>query len=114
MSLVAAVILQSSLFGLIHGNVLQGLYTFVLGIITALVCIWSRSIMSAISIHIFFNLSGTIIAPMVFYYSQQYIALYMILGALIVSICLFLLYKKRDISKSYELEMAEISKGEFI
>lgn len=114
MNLIVAVILQSFLFGLIHGNVLQGLYTFALGIITALVCIWSKSIMSAIAIHIFFNLSGTIIEPLVLYYTPQYTVLYMILGAMIVSVCLLILYKKRDISNSYELEMAEISKGQYI
>lgn len=114
MNIAAAVILQAFLFGLIHGNILQGIYAFTLGVITALVVVWSKSIMSSITVHVFFNISGTLFAPMVIHYTSQYTALYMIVGTVITAICLLLLYKLRVKSEESNVLIAENSEFENI
>ena len=56
MKTVYAIILQAFLFGVIHMNVLQGLYAFALGIVFGLVYIWVKSIWAPIALHLTFNL----------------------------------------------------------
>jgi len=51
-----AVILQAFLFGVIHMNILQGMYAFALGIVFGLVYIWVKSIWAPIALHLVFNL----------------------------------------------------------
>lgn len=55
MNLHAAVILQAFIFGLIHLDLIQGAYAFVLGIIIGYIYHWYDSIWFACAIHIAFN-----------------------------------------------------------
>ncbi|KPU27565.1 hypothetical protein TR13x_03230 [Caloranaerobacter sp. TR13] len=57
----AAIIIQAILFGLTHFNLIQGLYTFVLGIILALTYHWVKSIWAPIIIHITFNSANYVV-----------------------------------------------------
>ncbi len=49
---------QALLFGIVHLNVIQGAYAFVLGLLMGLSFLWSRSLLLPISIHMGMNLSG--------------------------------------------------------
>ena len=55
----AANIFQAVLFGVFHGNWLQGCYAFALGLILGYVCERGGSIYHAILFHFLFNLMGT-------------------------------------------------------
>lgn len=53
-----AVFIQALIFGIMHGNLLQGMYAFALGIILALVCTWTKSLWGSTIVHALFNLSN--------------------------------------------------------
>lgn len=62
-NIVFAVIVQALVFGLAHGNVVQGIYTFLLGIALALMYMYSNSLVGSIILHMIFNLFGILIIP---------------------------------------------------
>ncbi|MCU6762560.1 CAAX amino terminal protease self-immunity [uncultured Roseburia sp.] len=53
-------ILQAALFGLMHMNVVQGIYSFFLGLILGWLCRTGRSIKYAVILHMLYNLLGSI------------------------------------------------------
>ncbi|EPZ58539.1 CAAX protease self-immunity family protein [[Clostridium] sordellii ATCC 9714] len=59
-NLIGAVIGQALVFGLVHGNIVQGIYTFILGIALALIYVYSESLVGSIIVHITFNLLGVL------------------------------------------------------
>lgn len=61
MPLIVANILQAALFGVMHFNIIQGLYAFALGLFLGMVCNKRRSIVVAIVLHFMFNLSGVLL-----------------------------------------------------
>ncbi|WP_195972674.1 CPBP family intramembrane glutamic endopeptidase [Clostridium thermobutyricum] len=58
-----AVLIQALVFGVVHLNLVQSIYTFILGIILAIIYIYSDSILGSITAHIIFNLLGLIVLP---------------------------------------------------
>ncbi len=58
----AANILQAILFGILHGNWLQGCYAGALGLLLGFVCEKGGSILYSILMHILFNFWGTVIS----------------------------------------------------
>ena len=50
---------QALLFGIFHGNIVQGIYAFVLGMFLGYVCEYGGSIWYSILFHFLFNLWGT-------------------------------------------------------
>ncbi len=62
-NIVFAVIAQALFFGLAHLNIVQGIYTFFLGIALALVYMYCESLVGSIILHITFNLCGVLIIP---------------------------------------------------
>lgn len=62
-NIVFAVIVQALVFGLAHGNVVQGIYTFLLGIALVLMYMYSNSLVGSIILHMIFNLFGVLIIP---------------------------------------------------
>ncbi|QUH24410.1 CPBP family intramembrane glutamic endopeptidase [Serpentinicella alkaliphila] len=56
-----AIFAQALIFGFVHGNTLQMVYTFFGGIILALSYIWIRSIWAPVLIHIFWNSTSVIL-----------------------------------------------------
>lgn len=60
-------IFQALLFGLFHGNLIQGAYTFVVGLFCGYVCYRGGSIYLAILYHFLFNLYGTFSLGIFFY-----------------------------------------------
>lgn len=59
MPVLAANIFQAALFGIFHGNVVQGVYAFVIGLFCGYVCLRGGSIYLSILFHMMFNLWGT-------------------------------------------------------
>lgn len=53
-----AAVLSSALFGLIHGNMIQGMYTFVLAVLAIWVFERTKSVLASILLHFGFNLIG--------------------------------------------------------
>ena len=62
MRLTGALILQAFIFGLIHGNILQGTYAFFLGLVIGVIYYLFDSIWYAIAIHLAFNGTSVIFA----------------------------------------------------
>lgn len=93
-NVVAAVIIQGLIFGVMHGNVIQGIYTVILGIILALIYIWTNSIYACIIGHITYNLLGTLVVPNMLI-NEKIIYLSMIIGIIIIGVCCNLIYKNR-------------------
>ena len=56
-----AVLVQALIFGIMHLNLVQGIYTFILGIVLALIYMYSDSILGNITVHIIFNLLMVIV-----------------------------------------------------
>ena len=54
-----AVVIIALLFGLAHGNLIQGTYAALAGIALGFMYLWSGSIFASILLHIFFNFFGT-------------------------------------------------------
>lgn len=59
---IGALILTSVLFGVAHGNIVQGIYSFLLGLILGFIRIRSGSLLNCIFMHISFNASNIIAA----------------------------------------------------
>lgn len=60
--LFLSVIITSILFAISHGSIVQGAYTFVLGVALAVVRIKSTSLWSSLALHISFNITGAVLA----------------------------------------------------
>jgi len=62
MKVLLAIFLQALLFGIIHLNILQGLYAFMIGIIFGLIYYWCRSIWLPVIMHALFNSISVILS----------------------------------------------------
>ncbi len=80
MPFFAANILQTLLFGVFHGNVIQGAYAFVVGLFCGYVCYQGGSIYLSILFHMLFNLWGTFV-PEFLSYSGSSIVIHLIIFA---------------------------------
>lgn len=87
-NIVCAVIGQALAFGFFHLNIVQGIYTFLLGIALALVYMYSESLIGSIILHIVFNLFGILIIPTLAASSpvMQYIVIIFGIVSLVISI----------------------------
>ena len=61
-SLISAVLIQSLLFGLYQGNLLQLLFSFIAGIVFSFVYVWTKSLLPGIAMHIGFRVIGFLLA----------------------------------------------------
>ena len=96
----AALILQAALFGVFHGNVIQGVYAFIVGILMGYIYEHGGSIFNNILYHVLFNVMGltTILSS---FMDERVIWVLFVLGAGVgFTACGLLLYsfgvKKRD------------------
>ncbi len=64
MSIKWAILIQAILFGLYHMQLVQGIYSFLMGILFGLVCVWLKSIWPAVILHLFNNLTSVILSKM--------------------------------------------------
>ncbi|WP_454052219.1 CPBP family intramembrane glutamic endopeptidase [Clostridium sp. Marseille-Q7071] len=63
LSLITSILIQGFIFAVMHGNIIQVIYTFPLAIMLALVYVWTNSIWASILLHVFFNFTGMVITP---------------------------------------------------
>ncbi|WP_139906151.1 CPBP family intramembrane glutamic endopeptidase [Clostridium thermarum] len=107
----ASIIISSLIFALFHGNILQEIYTFIMGVLLSLVYIWTRSIWSAITFQITYNFLGTMVVPVIIYYTESFIVGYLIIGGLLTAVITYLMYKR---SKYRNYEKQTIVEGSSI
>ncbi|UBL07655.1 CPBP family intramembrane glutamic endopeptidase [Clostridium perfringens] len=62
-NIIVTIVVQDLVLGVMHLNLVQGIYTFILGIVLALIYMYSESILGNITVHIIFNLLGILIVP---------------------------------------------------
>ena len=93
MSLLLAAIIQGILFGIYHMNILQSIYTAILGIVLGLIYIWTKSIVASIIAHIVYNFLGTTIMPLGLALNENLKYPYIICGLAIIGVLMFSLYK---------------------
>ncbi len=93
--LIAANILQAVLFGVFHGNVIQGTYAFTVGLFCGYVCLRGGSIYLSILFHMLFNLWGTF-APEFLSYSGNSILIHLVIfaAAVLITAAGVLLYRR--------------------
>lgn len=95
-----AIVISSFIFGFVHFNVLQGLYTFLLGVVLALIYYWCDSIYPAIIVHISFNLTSVIVSTL-FKDTDVSILIYSIITvtSFIISVTIiYVLWKRKPVS----------------
>lgn len=83
-NIISAIILQSLIFAIAHMNLIQGIYTFFLGIILAYFYIITNSIWSSILAHIIFNIMAICIGPIIFSISHNFSIIYIIIGLILL------------------------------
>ncbi len=90
MPYVFAMILQGVIFGLAHGNILQGAYAFILAIIICIFYEKTNNIFVPILFHMVFNGCNLIVETSLFAFFYNYIFI-----ILIIALGGFIYYKKR-------------------
>ena len=82
-NIIVAILAQALIFGIMHLNLVQGIYTFILGIVLALIYMYSDSILGNITVHIIFNLLGVLIIPMLLNKFPSMFIVLLILGIIL-------------------------------
>lgn len=95
-NLIGAVIGQALVFGLAHGNIVQGIYTFILGIALALIYVYSESLVGSIIVHMIFNLLGILVIPKLIAINPAMIYLIIIFGIVCIGISISKIFKKYE------------------
>lgn len=95
-------VIQAIIFGVAHGNVVQGVYAFLLGLFLGFVAYKCKSIWGSILAHAAFNFSGTYIVTLIFGNSEE-ASILLLVGVAAMAIVLSLLglyliaYKKKEV-----------------
>jgi uncharacterized protein len=94
--IVPAVIIQALFFGLFHGNLIQGAYAFVIGIVFALAYIWTKSLWASILLHFLYNNIGLVMDRLTGdNLSDRYLLMILIAGFAVSAAAVFMLWKNR-------------------
>jgi membrane protease YdiL (CAAX protease family) len=93
LNIVIAIILQSLIFAIAHGNMLQGIYAFIMGAVVAIIYDKTGSIFAPILFHVTYNLLGSIILPIILSGVDGYYITFLIVGAIITTLALILIFK---------------------
>ena len=88
-NLVLSIIIQALIFGVFHGNLVQGVYTFILGVILSVLYIWLDSIWAPIICHVTYNFMGTLIFPFLIYAAGKYSIVFIPIGTAVIAYGLF-------------------------
>lgn len=95
-NIVGACIIQALFFGMAHGNIVQGIYTFILGIALALIYIYSNSLLGSIILHITFNLFGMLAIPKLMGINPSFIYILLILSIVCIVFSTLKILKKYE------------------
>lgn len=60
-NIIGAIIVQALVFGIVHGNIVQGIYASILGIALAIVYLHYESLFACIIVHIVTNFFGSVV-----------------------------------------------------
>lgn len=60
-NLVVSLIIQALAFAFMHGNIVQGIYTFILGLVLGIIYIYTNSLYGSMLMHIIYNLLGSVV-----------------------------------------------------
>ncbi|WP_431830935.1 CPBP family intramembrane glutamic endopeptidase [Clostridium sporogenes] len=93
LNIIISILIQAIIFGLSHGNLIQGIYSFIFAILAVHVYLWTNSLYSSIFFHIIFNLMASLIIPIFLCYTEKYVIVYIIGGCLLIISSLAILYK---------------------
>ncbi len=95
-------VIQAIIFGVAHGNLVQGIYAFLLGMFLGFVAYKCKSIWGSILAHAAFNFSGTYIVTLIFGESEE-ASILLLVGVVTMAIVLSVLglyliaYKKKEV-----------------
>ena len=93
LNVIIAIIFQGIIFAVAHGNMLQGIYAFILGVVIAIIYVKTQSIIASMLFHIMFNLFGSILTPIMSIIIGMHHMVFLILGLILLAISLVLLFK---------------------
>jgi len=88
MPFMAANVLQALLFGIYHGNLIQGTYAFVLGLILGFTAQYFRSIWASILLHAFVNGSAELLSLLPEAVFGTYVGILLFTAAGVVCACI--------------------------
>ncbi|QAT62377.1 CPBP family intramembrane metalloprotease [Acidilutibacter cellobiosedens] len=91
-SLITVILLQAVMFGVGHMNSIQGIYTFIGGILFMVLVLWMDNLYPAVISHMACNLYAVVVSPFLYKYG---IDLKMFFAVLIIPL-LFMVYKRRQ------------------
>lgn len=92
---ITSSLITALLFGVIHMNLIQSAYAFVLGLLLSYAALCFDSILASIAMHITFNLAGSYL-DLSAASSSQYTAILFLSAAVIVSVCVLMYRQNRD------------------
>lgn len=93
LNVTASIIVQAIIFGVFHGNIVQGIYAFVLGLALASVYVWTKSIWANIFFHVSFNFMGSIGSMLFYNVMHNHMIINTIISTMIITISLMGIYK---------------------
>ena len=96
----AAIVIQALIFGIAHGNIAQGSYAFLMGLVAGFIYVCTKSIWSNIILHIFFNLFGTFGTIVLGIFLEKNAYGYIILGLTLLTAILIKIYRNRIVNDS--------------
>lgn len=101
--LMGANIVQALLFGVYHGNIIQGIYAFVAGMILGYVAGTRKSLSGAVFLHLSVNIAGILVAPLLLDVLVAYFAeniIYYVGGAVAaILVVVWIIFDNRKINK---------------
>ncbi|MDF2883250.1 MAG: caax amino protease family protein [Clostridiaceae bacterium] len=93
LNVTVSIIIQAIIFGAFHGNIVQGLYAFMLGLALAAVYVWTKSLWSNIIFHVSFNFMGSIGSVLFYYVMSKHMIIYGLISSIIIIASLIAIYK---------------------
>ncbi|HEY9062510.1 MAG TPA: type II CAAX endopeptidase family protein [Pseudobacteroides sp.] len=97
---VVALIIQAVIFAAFHGNIIQAIYTIILGVLLALIYNWYKSILSPIIFHLGFNISGIVLSKFkTIQIFDNYRIVFLIFSALFLSVMFIPLWRNKTQNK---------------
>lgn len=88
----AANLMQAALFGIFHGNMIQGIYAFCLGLILGYICERGGSIYHAILLHMLFNFWAAVISQFITIGDSAFAFLFWLFFAVAMTLCGMLVF----------------------
>lgn len=98
-NLVISLIIQALVFAFMHGNIVQGIYTFILGLVLGIIYIYTNSLYGSMLMHIIYNLLGSVVL------SKLYGAFPMSVYICIILAVIFIVYSIKNIKGNFKYRL---------